>query len=131
MNKLFIIKIGGNVLDDAKQLEIFLKDFASIKETFDTCKEASFSIMPPAEVLPDIYFKVQLASYDQGNIKFPEFEALGKVEEIKAYERYIYRLGNFESLERAKEVLELVRSQGYFVAFILQYNKDKVTGIVK
>ncbi len=32
MNKLFIIKIGGNVLDDAKQLEIFLKDFASIKE---------------------------------------------------------------------------------------------------
>lgn len=88
-------------------------------------------IQPVPEVLPDIYFKVQLTSYDQGNIKFPEFESLGKVEEVKAYERYIYRLGNFESLERAKEVLELVRSQGYFVAFILQYNKDKVTGIVK
>lgn len=83
-----------------------------------------------AEVLPELYYKVQLASYDAGNIKFPEFEHLGKIEEVKAYERYIYRLGNFDNLERAKEVLELVRSQGYFVAFILQYNKDKVTGIV-
>jgi acetylglutamate kinase len=32
MNKLFIIKIGGNVLDDAKALSSFLKDFASIRE---------------------------------------------------------------------------------------------------
>ena len=32
MNKLFIIKIGGNVLDNAARLRAFLKDFASIKE---------------------------------------------------------------------------------------------------
>src|SRR5688572_7723568 len=32
MNKLFIIKIGGNVLDNAASLEVFLKDFAAIKE---------------------------------------------------------------------------------------------------
>jgi acetylglutamate kinase len=32
MNKLFIIKIGGNVLDNAAALCSFLKDFASIKE---------------------------------------------------------------------------------------------------
>lgn len=32
MNKLFIIKIGGNVLDDAVALDAFLKDFASIRE---------------------------------------------------------------------------------------------------
>jgi acetylglutamate kinase len=32
MNKLFIIKIGGNVLDNAAALDLFLKDFASIKE---------------------------------------------------------------------------------------------------
>jgi acetylglutamate kinase len=32
MNKLFIIKIGGNVLDNAAALEGFLKDFAAIKE---------------------------------------------------------------------------------------------------
>ncbi len=31
MNKLFIIKIGGNVLDDEKSLKSFLKDFASIQ----------------------------------------------------------------------------------------------------
>jgi acetylglutamate kinase len=32
VNKLFIIKIGGNVLDEPQLLETFLKDFASIKE---------------------------------------------------------------------------------------------------
>jgi acetylglutamate kinase len=32
MNKLFIIKIGGNVLDNAAALDLFLKDFTSIKE---------------------------------------------------------------------------------------------------
>lgn len=31
MNKLYIIKIGGNVLDDEKALKNFLKDFASIQ----------------------------------------------------------------------------------------------------
>src|SRR5260221_12060754 len=31
MNKLFVIKIGGNVLDDQKALNLFLKDFASIQ----------------------------------------------------------------------------------------------------
>lgn len=32
MNKLFIIKIGGNVLDNEEHLNSFLKDFASIRE---------------------------------------------------------------------------------------------------
>lgn len=32
MNRLYIIKIGGNVLDDEKSLNNFLKDFASIHE---------------------------------------------------------------------------------------------------
>src|SRR6187399_1649536 len=32
MNKLFIIKIGGNVLDNPDQLDSFLKNFASIRE---------------------------------------------------------------------------------------------------
>jgi acetylglutamate kinase len=31
MNKLYIIKIGGNVLDNEKSLKSFLKDFASIQ----------------------------------------------------------------------------------------------------
>src|SRR3989337_4451848 len=31
MDKLFIIKIGGNVLDNASELHSFLNDFASIK----------------------------------------------------------------------------------------------------
>lgn len=32
MNKLYVIKIGGNILDDEPSLKIFLKDFASIQE---------------------------------------------------------------------------------------------------
>tara|TARA_B100001250_G_scaffold2144_1_gene1880 strand:+ start:212 stop:985 length:774 start_codon:yes stop_codon:yes gene_type:complete len=32
MNKLNIIKIGGNVIEDSKLLDSFLKDFANIKE---------------------------------------------------------------------------------------------------
>jgi acetylglutamate kinase len=32
MNRLFIIKIGGNVLDDADYLKRFLSDFAAIRE---------------------------------------------------------------------------------------------------
>jgi acetylglutamate kinase len=32
MNKLYIVKIGGNVLDDPATLNSFLKDFASIRE---------------------------------------------------------------------------------------------------
>ena len=85
----------------------------------------------PTEVLPDNYFKIQLASYDEKNLQFPEFEHLGKVEMVQAYDRYIYRLGIFTDLDRAKQILDEVRTKGYFVAFILQYNKDKVTGIVK
>ena len=30
--KLYIVKIGGNVVDDAEKLQKFLADFASIKD---------------------------------------------------------------------------------------------------
>ena len=32
MEQLFVIKIGGNIIDDEAKLSLFLKDFASIKE---------------------------------------------------------------------------------------------------
>src|SRR3954463_6879751 len=32
MEKLFVIKIGGNIIDDEKKLSSFLKEFASIQE---------------------------------------------------------------------------------------------------
>lgn len=86
---------------------------------------------PIVEELPEIYFKIQLASYDEKNLQFPEFEQLGKVEMVQAYDKYIYRLGIYTTLDRAKEILDQVRAKGYFVAFILQYKNDKVTGIVK
>ena len=98
----------------------------NITTTTDTVKPIETKETP----LPDVYYKIQLASYDVNNIKFPEFEKIGKIEIVNAYNRYIYRLGNFETLDNAKHILEEVRTQGYFVAFILQYNKGKVTGII-
>ncbi len=80
--------------------------------------------------LPEVYYKVQISSLDEKNVKFPEFEQFGTIEEVNAYNKYIYRVGNFDNLEKAKDVLSVVRSQGYFVAFILQYNKEKITGII-
>ncbi len=82
------------------------------------------------EELPELYYKIQLGSYDVANLTFPEYNDIGKVEMVQAYGRYIYRLGNFTNLEEAKAILEKVRKDGYFVAFILQYNKSKITGIV-
>ncbi len=32
MDNLYIIKIGGTIIDDEQKLSSFLKDFASIKE---------------------------------------------------------------------------------------------------
>jgi acetylglutamate kinase len=32
MDKLYIIKIGGNIIDDEIKLSSFLKDFAAIRE---------------------------------------------------------------------------------------------------
>ncbi|RYF84587.1 MAG: acetylglutamate kinase, partial [Chitinophagaceae bacterium] len=32
MSKLFVIKIGGNIIDNDEKLQAFLKDFASVKE---------------------------------------------------------------------------------------------------
>lgn len=79
---------------------------------------------------PEQYYKIQITSFEQGNITFPEFEHLGKIEVVSAYSRYLYRIGNFPTLERANQVLEIIRSQGYFVAFILQYNNEKITSII-
>ena len=31
MEKLFVIKIGGNIIDDEQKLASFLKDFAAVK----------------------------------------------------------------------------------------------------
>ncbi len=32
MSKLFVIKIGGNIIDNDEKLQAFLKEFASVKE---------------------------------------------------------------------------------------------------
>lgn len=78
----------------------------------------------------DNYFKIQLTNSDKDNAVFPELNNLGKIETIKTNNYYIYRMGNYPTLEKAKEILETVRSKGYNVAFILQYKNNKITGVV-
>ena len=39
MTKLFVIKIGGNIIDDETKLSSFLKSFAAIEEQYPEIKE--------------------------------------------------------------------------------------------
>lgn len=80
---------------------------------------------------PDISYKIQIGSFLDDNIEFPQLSNLGKIEKIKSFEQYIYRLGEYYDLGEAKAVLEKVRAQNYFVAFILQFTKGKVSNIIK
>ena len=80
---------------------------------------------------PDISYKIQIGSFLDDNIEFPQFSSLGKIEKIKSFEQYIYRLGEYYDLGEAKAVLDKVRAQNYFVAFILQFTKGKVSNIIK
>ncbi len=81
--------------------------------------------------IPDVSYKVQIGSYRKSNLKFPEIENLGKIDEIFLYDEYIYRLGTYYSEAEARLVLDKVRENSFFVAFILIYNKSKVVGIIK
>ena len=90
-----------------------------------------YNYSQPKPVLPDVYYKVQLASYDEGKSKIPNLKKYGKRRSTSLQSLYIYRLGDFETLEKLNRLLDMVRTQGYFVAFILQYNKGKVSGIIK
>jgi len=80
---------------------------------------------------PDVYYKIQLGSYREDSITFPELKEFGEVERVHSYGQYVYRLGDFYNLDEAKVILDKVRMQGFYVAFVLQYNKEKVTAIVK
>lgn len=64
-------------------------------------------------------------------IQFPEIKKLGEIETIKTDNYYIYRMGDYDTVEKAKDILKSIRENGYKMAFILIYNKNKVVGIIK
>jgi hypothetical protein len=78
----------------------------------------------------DIYYKIQIGSYPAAT-NFDGLEQLGEITESIAYGNHIYRAGRFDDVNEAKKQLEWVRQKGYSLAFILQYNKDKVISIIK
>jgi 5-hydroxyisourate hydrolase-like protein (transthyretin family) len=80
---------------------------------------------------PEIAYKIQIGSFMEDNMQFPKLSSLGKIEKINSYGQYIYRLGDYYNLDEAKAILEAVRAQNYFVAFILQFTKGKVSNIIK
>lgn len=80
---------------------------------------------------PDISYKIQIGSFMEDNMQFPKLSNLGKIEKISSYGQYIYRIGEFYNLDEARAILEAVRAQNYFVAFILQFTKGKVSNIIK
>lgn len=80
---------------------------------------------------PEVYYKIQLGSYPEANLSFPEFSQYGKTEVVPSYGQYVYRLGDFSNQEETKKLLDKVRQGGYYGAFILQYKDGKVSGIVK
>ncbi len=81
---------------------------------------------------PEIFYKIQIGNFQYDNINLKELEFLGKIEITQSgYNQYIYRLGNFNTLDGAKLSIEFLRLKGYNLAFILQYHKDKLINIFK
>lgn len=77
------------------------------------------------------YYKIQIASYKYQNNTFPTIQNLGNIEEVFNYGEYIYRIGDYNTEEEARTILQKIREANYFVAFILIYKNNKVTGIIK
>jgi hypothetical protein len=81
---------------------------------------------------PTEYYKIQFGTFTDANIDLSEFISLGNIEKTtNASNQYIYRLGDFYTIDDAVVSLELARSKGYFVAFILQYNNEKIIKIIQ
>ena len=39
-------------------------------------------------------------------------------------------MGDYDTVEKAKDILKSIRENGYKMAFILQYKNGKITGVV-
>ena len=77
------------------------------------------------------YYKVQLGSYTNSNVNMDKFKSLGNLEISNSYNQYIYRLGNYYTKDEAMKILNQVRGEGYYLAFILYYINDNIIGIIK
>ncbi len=115
------------VLDPKLVEQLFEIDTTPFLPIPDSYKPAKLKLINR----PDISYKIQIGSFLDDNIEFPQLSGLGKIEKIKSFEQYIYRLGEYYDIAEAKAVLEKVRAQNYFVAFILQFTKGKVSNIIK
>ncbi len=76
-----------------------------------------------------LVYKIQLGAYMTSSIKFNEFSDLGSVKYNKSSSgQFIYTLGNYDDLDKAKEYLQEVRDSGVPTAFIVCYfNNEKIS----
>ncbi len=81
------------------------------------------------------YFKVQMRadkSFDANHSRYNDVRYLGKVESEFLLEKGLYRalLGDYFSLGEAKEVLRIVKQNGFGRAFVVKYSDGERYGMV-
>ncbi|MFN8283064.1 MAG: hypothetical protein U0U67_07595 [Chitinophagales bacterium] len=132
-------KMLENKIYDAENLPTKTKELYSIKDDQNkgvyytvTKMDTATRIFTNNSQKPDQYYKIQLGNYAESNKEFKEFAQFGTIEKsLSSDKEYIYRLGDFYSLDDARLSLEFAKTKGYNLAFILQYNKEKLSKIIK
>ena len=114
-----------------KKIAVAASVLLIISITYFNIKTTQKEIITNDKKISETYFKIQLINSDKENIDFPEIKKLGEIETIKTDNYYIYRMGDYDTVEKAKDILKSIRENGYKMAFILIYNKNKVVGIIK
>ncbi len=135
-------KLLENKVYDAGNIPTDIADKLKIEESVVQTKYPVTTNVPTSTVYPKAfqyskerpneYYKIHIGTFTESTVDFSDFLSLGNIEKsINASNQYLFRLGDFYSLEDATISLELIRSKGYFVAFILQYNGDKISKIIQ
>ena len=77
-----------------------------------------------------ITFRVQIAASKKLlELKPYNFNGLNSIDAVKDGELYKYLYGSHQSLEEAKNSLEIARKKGYLSSFIVKYDNDKIISL--
>jgi hypothetical protein len=133
-------KMLENKIYDANSLPVKIKETYKINDD----RKATVSVISGDSIntakifatdstkRPEQYYKMQLGNFDAGNLEFNEFKQFGTLEKTTSDNgKYVYRIGDFYNLDDARLSLEYARVKGYNLAFLLQYNKEKLSKIIK
>ena len=127
-----------NKVYDANTLPTKLKNLYAIKDDEKQVVYSTVTQIDTAKIFAyntkksDLYYKVQLGNFANSNMEFKEFSQFGTIEKtVSADNQFVYRLGDFYTLDDARLSLEFAKTKGYNLAFILQYDIEKLSKIIK